>query len=393
MEQYLLILQKALLMPYNAISWTFQGTPPEITLKLLFLFLPLTFILVSTWISTISIGTLLFRVKRTQYIATVLINWWDGSRAIFTYWAGILRFAFLSLGWFYGATRLMIMGAFQTIKDIIFSPLTILTNMAKGYAKPGIPWVAVMITFIWIALEASIFTFVLSPLIHDILTGMTNQQLPSFIVSIGVYVFLFMIVGGSLACMYALVEAIEKKDPAMIVKMTIIEIVVMMVEVVFFYREFVEAIIPFFNRMTSDDLILGPGVILAIGVFAWLGVRSSTWFFFGKYGTPTLLMIMAREGIESSNNRKEINFIGQPLEWIKALTGKLQNEINWFSLKGQEMMEAATLPPIQLLAVITNFAMCLLTGKNLFNLPVRSLEELKDSKELVEQISIDLKEA
>lgn len=393
MQEYLPIIQEAFMFPLQGMKWVFMGELTTVVPKIALLFLPMLFVLAASWITMLSLPTLLFRQFRTKFVATFLITWWDGGRAILLYWSGLLKFIFLSVGWVYSVLRIIVMGTYQTLKDIIFSPITILTSMAKGYATPGIPWIAVSITFLWIALEASIFTFILTPLVNQILYGMTNMELPLPIITSGLFVFLFLVVGGSLACMYALVDALEKGRKATVAKMLLIEFVVMSVEVVFFYREFVEALLPFFNRMTEGELTLGAGAILAIAAFAWIGIRSSIWFFFGKYGTPTLLSVISREGIYTNGKNQPGKFpIGQPMVWIKQLTHQLQAEINWFTAKGVEILEAFILPPTQLLAVITNFAMLMLTSKVLFSLPVRSVAELKDTNELVLQVTRNLQE-
>ena len=382
-------------LPINAVTWLFEGDISLVAIKLTFLFLPIMLLSAAYWTGIASIPTLLFRKERTKYVATTLINLWDGGRSILNFWSGIFRFSFLSIGWMYGGLRIAIMGMYQTLKDILFSPVTMLSDMAKNYAMPGIPWIAVLITLGWIGLGSSIFTVVLAPLVSDILSGMTNTELPGFIISTGLYIFLFLVVGGSLACMHGLVDALEKGKKGVVFKMLSIEFIVMMVEVVFFYREFVEAILPFFNRMTTDGINIGPLAIIGIATFAWVGVRSSTWFFFAKYGTPTLLMVISREGMNGkSSSVKASKFpIGQPLVWIKSLTKELQDEINWFTGKGSEMTNAFMLPPIQILAVVTNFSMHTLTGKNMFNLPIRSLDEIKDTSELIEELTQNLKEA
>ena len=388
-------IAKVLTLPIDGITWLFEGDLLTSSIKVIALLLPMLLLSIAYWAGLASIPTLLFRKERTKFIATSLINLWDGGRSILNFWTGFFQFTFLSLGWAYGAIRIILMGGYQTIKDILFSPITMLADMAKNYSMPGIPWIAVMITLGWIGLESSIFTLVLAPLVSDILSGMTNTELPAVIISTGLYIFLFLVVGGSLACMHGLVEAINKGKKATIAKMLLIEAIVMMVEVIFFYREFVESVLPFFNRMTADGLHMGPFTILAIASFAWIGIRSSTWFFFGKYGTPTLLMVISREGMDSkTKNTKDSKFpIGKPMVWIKSLTNQLQDEINWFSSKSSEMNNAFMLPPIQVFAVMTNFAMHTLTGKNMFNLPIRSLDEIKDTTELIEELSQNLKEA
>lgn len=397
MDQFLNLANQALAFPITLIRWPFLGnSTPEVAIKIGILLLPILLLSVLFWTSCASLLTLAFRPKRTHLAASLLITWWDAGRATFSYWAGLLRFIFLLVGAIYGLCRLAIVGPYQILREILFSPITLIKQMASSYSGPGIPWVAVLITISWIILEAIIFTFILSPLVQDILSGMTNVLLSRTLVSSGLFVFLFMIVGGSLACMHALVEAIDKRNTFTIAKMVAIESVVMMVEVVFFYREFVEAILPFFNRMSGEGLQFGPLSILAIGAFAWLGVRSSAWFFFGKYGTPTLLLIIAREGMEHDDLGLESPHkypIGKPAQWIKQLVREFQGEINWLSDKSKEITEAFILPPLQIFAVMANSAMMTLTTKNLFNLPIQDINDLKDTKGLIKQVSIDIKEA
>ncbi len=389
MPAHLQFLYPILFMPIELIQWVFRTDvdPLVMSAKIVFLFLPVLLIGIGIWATIISISISLFRSNRIKFIATILISWWDGGRAIMLYWAGILKFLFLSFGWSFGAMRISVLGLVQTIKDILFLPLTILNQMAANYSKPGIPWIAVSITFLWIALEAAIFSYILTPMVSEILLAMTDIELARGFITVFLFVFLFMVIGGSMACMHGLVEAIEEKSPFGIAKMLIIEIVVMLVEVVFFYREFVESVMPFFNRMTSDELVLGPIAILGIGMIAWMGIRAGTWFFFGRYGTPTLLMIISREGMDENKKGNKALEIGKPLHWLKHITKDLQGEIEWFSTKGKEMTEAFVLPPVQIFAVITNFMMITLTSKTLFSIPFKSVDDLKDTQEMIKEIT------
>ncbi len=386
------LLAQVVFFPIAWFLWTFEGEGWELVGKILFLTLPFLFICVGVICTLISLVTIVFRPNRTYFIATVLITWWDGGKSILLYWAGIFKFLFLAAGWLYGALRLMILGAFQTLKDIIFSPIHIMMNMAKNYSSGGVPWIAVLITIFWIACEAIAFSYILTPLVVDIIGGLTNTDVSSGVAMLGLIIFLFMLIGGSFACMHGLVEAIEKKEPATVVKMLIIEGMVMSIEVLFFYREFVESLAPWFAQMTNDAVHMGPGLIIGIAAMAWMGIRSGTWFFFAKYGTPTLLAIISREGmVDGQGEKTGVTVIGAPLSWIKNLVSQLQDEINWFSAKGSEMTEAFVLPPVQVLAVMTNFLMILLTGKNLFNLPIKTMKELKDTKQMLDQISEEVK--
>jgi len=261
-------------------------------------------------------------------------------------------------------------------------------NVFKEYAKPGIPWLAVMITIGWIALESTMFSYILTPMVGEIMTGLTGTVVPQLILMPGIALFLFLVIGGSFACMHGLVEAVEKKQPFNVAKMLLIEFFIMFIEVMFFYREFVDSLAPWLAQMSNEAVQLGLGSILGIATMAWMGIRFATWFFFAKFGTPTLLSIISREGIFSNSKTSKAQTVSMPLSWIKQMFSSIQNEMNWFTKKSEELVQALMLPPIQILAVMTNFVMILLTGKYLFNLPIKSLSELKDTKEMTNQVKM-----
>src|SRR5260370_41805084 len=75
------------------------------------------------------------------------------------------------------------------------------------------------------------------------------------------------------------------------------ELVAMFVEVVFLYREFVDALVPWFAQHTSGNFDLGIAGTLAIAGFTWLGIRSLSWFLFGSAGTPTIMAIIQGQGL------------------------------------------------------------------------------------------------
>ena len=380
------ILFIILFFPVAWIPWLFEGAIYEIIVKVLFLLLPVLFIIGGFWCSLLCLSTVIFRPNRVTFIGTILISWWDGGKAIFLYWGGIFRFLFLSFGWLWGALRIVVLGTYFTLRELLFLPFTFLRSMTKSYFKPGIPWIAVILTIIWITLESFIFSHVLSPMATEIIAQLTDVEPSQWAIKIILFLFLFAIIGGSFAALHGLTEAIEKKDSVSIVKMLIFETVIMIFEVLFLYREFVDSLAPWIAQMTNDSVHLGLGSILTIGAFSWLGIRVGIWFFFGKFGTPTLLHIISREGISDPQAREHPTMIGAPLQWMKHVISNLQTEINWFSAKGNEIVEAFVLPPVQILAVLTNFFMVLLTSKTLFNLPLRDLNDIKDTKALIEEM-------
>jgi hypothetical protein len=153
--------------------------------------------------------------------------------------------------------------------------------------------------------------------------------------------------------------------------MVLIEIVVAMFEVLFLYRELVDAITPW---MAQQGFNLGIAGVLGLAFAGWLGVRGMTWFLFGRYGTPALISILARETITHGASAD----IAPPRsgEFWKAPITALKAEIDWFKKEAREMFELITLPVLQLLAAGFNFWLVVLLGRPHFALPFRSLEEV-----------------
>jgi hypothetical protein len=383
------VIYHLLFFPIQWLMWSLKGSGSVLVLKLMFLFLPLLLISAAVFCTTISLGSLIFRSNRTFYVATVLISWWDGGKSILMYWSGVFKFAFLSLGWLSGSIRIIIMSFVQTAKDVIFLPMTLVANSLKNYSLPGVPWIAVLFTFFWIGLESCIFTYVLTPLVIETFEALTNTVISEPLAMTGLFFFLFAIIAGSFACMHGLVEAIASKNYINITKMLFIEVIILMMEVLFFYREFVDSLAPWLAQMSNESIKLGIWSILGIAAMAWMGIRAGTWFFFAKYGTPTLLALISRQGMENPPGVPQSQLItaGRPLSWIKEISTQFRQEIEWFSHKSSDMSAAFVLPPVQVLAVITNFFMILLTGKNLFNIPLKSMDDLKDTNQLLNQIA------
>src|ERR1041384_5726872 len=88
----------------------------------------------------------------------------------------------------------------------------------------------------------------------DTLSNMTGVHLTEFTIRIPLFLFMLFIVLGSYAVLSTWTESMKAKSVANIVKIGVIELVVMFVEVMFLYREFVESLTPWF---ASKGLELG----------------------------------------------------------------------------------------------------------------------------------------
>ena len=154
----------------------------------------------------------------------------------------------------------------------------------------GIPWPAIFLMLLWTFIEALIFTFVMTPLVVDVMDGIAEGDFEAGIgLKIVLYIMFSLFVLGSYAVIYTLGEAVKRKDVPKIILYTIVEIIVAVVETVLFYKEFVDALIPWFAQYAGDDFDLGIVGILSIAFFIWLGFRCMTWFLFGASAIPKSL--------------------------------------------------------------------------------------------------------
>lgn len=352
-------------------GFVFSGSAGLAVLKATLLLLPVAVLVTSMWATMTSLYTLPFRSGRGYFLTALLMSWWDVGRMIWFYWAGMAQFVFVLGGWIGSGIRAFVRLLWNAIKGALNSPFAILDWTSRRYFKPGVPWLAFLLLILWSAIEATIFTFTLRPTMNELLSDLTGFT-PNPIMLTGLlYVFLFFLVGGSFACVQALNDAIKTKRYGTIISMTIIEIVVAAFEVLFLYRELVDAITPWMSQQGFNLGIVG---VLGLAFAGWLGVRGMTWFLFGRYGTPALIAVLARETI-SHGGGGDITPPKQPEFWKAPITA-LKAEVEWFKSEAREMFELLTLPVLQLLAGGFNFWLVVLLGRPHFTLPFRSLEEV-----------------
>jgi hypothetical protein len=353
-------------------GFVFDGTFGMAALKSALLLLPAAVLLVSMWAMMISLYSIPFRSGRGYFLTALLMSWWDVGRMAWFYWAGIARFLFVLVGWIGSGIRAFFRLLWNAIKGALNSPLALLDWTSRRYFKPGVPWLAFLLLLLWSAIEAVIFTFTLRPTMNELLADLTGFEPNPIALSVLLYLFLFFLVGGSFACVQALNDAIKSRQYGTIISMTLIELVVAMFEVLFLYRELVDAITPW---MAQQGFNLGLIGTLAVAFGGWVGVRGMTWFLFGRYGTPALIAVLARETL-SHGGGGDITPPRQPEFW-KAPIAALKAEIDWFKTEAREMFELLTLPVLQLLAAGFNFWLVVLLGRPHFTLPFRSLEDVQ----------------
>ena len=343
-----------------------------IVLKAVFVVLPCA-VLVAAMVGTMAaLYTLPFRSGRGGFLVAVVFSWWDWARMAWFYWAGLLRFGIVVLGWIWGLLKLV--GAFfmGLLKFIFTRPMALLDWATRSYFRPGVPWLAFLFILFWSVLEATIFTFTLRPTISEVLGDLTGAELSPVAVTMVLGPFLFVLISGSFAAIQALSDAILARNTVQIVTMVLVEGFVMFFEVMFLYRELIDAITPWIANQTGFQL--GFFSTLALASFGWIGVRSMTWFLFGRVGTPALLGILARQNIPGMEGGGSVASTG-PGFWEGPIAA-LKDEAEWFRKEAREVFELISLPVLQLLAVSVNFAMVVIVGRPTFTLPFRNWEQL-----------------
>ena len=353
-------------------GFVFSGSVGLAIIKAILLLIPVAVLIASMWATMTSLYTLPFRSGRGYFLTALLMSWWDVGRMAWFYWAGMAQFLFVFIGWIGSGLRAFVRLVWNAIKGALNSPFALLDWTSRRYFKPGVPWLAFILLIFWSAIEATIFTFTLRPTMNELLADLTGFQPNPIMLSALLYVFLFFLVGGSFACVQALNDAIRTKKYGTIISMTLIEIVVAMFEVLFLYRELVDAITPW---MAQQGFNLGLVGTLVLAFAGWLGVRGMTWFLFGRYGTPALIAVLARETITHGSGGDVTAPRATPDFW-KAPIAALKAEIEWFKSEAREMFELLTLPVLQLLASGFNFWLVVLLGRPHFTLPFRSLEDV-----------------
>ena len=348
--------------------------------KRFLLLLPVSAIILGCWISIACLLTVLVRNNRQQFIISLLVTWWDLGKSIVSFWGGIFKFAFNLLASLAGFLRIVLLGVWSIVREVIFLPFRLMRNVVSSQ----VPWIAVFLTIFWCIIEAVIFTYVTTPLVVDTFSNITGEQLSMNFVRIPLFIFLLFVVLGSYAVLSTMVDAFKTKNVSAIIGISVIEMVTLFVEVVFLYREFVDSLVPWFAQY-SENFELGIFWTLAISVFVWFGIRSLSWFLFAAHGTPTLLSIIQGKGIRisSSANLPKNRLLESSPEFIN----KIKEETNWIQLKGEELLASFMLPPLQVVAASINFCTLLFASTHLFELPFRNIGELTHLKIMVENVS------
>lgn len=352
--------------------------------KRIFLMLPAMSVIVGCWITIACVVTLLFRRDRMGFISSLFITWWDLGKAIVSFWGGVFKFVFIFFVALLNAIKILLLGILNLIQEILFAPLRLMGKMGSKVISSNIPWIAVILTIFWCLIEATIFTYVTTPLVIDTFSNITGEQLSEFTIRIPLFVFLLFIVLGSYAVLSTLVDATKEKKISALAGIIVIEIVVLFVEVLFLYREFVDALAPWLAQQ-QEGFELGIFWTLAISCFAWFGIRSVSWFLFASHGTPAIMSVIQGKGLKLRENDPSSKSVerSQPIEFSSDFMKKIKADAQWIEEKGEVVLGAFILPPLQVIAATINFFTLLISSSHLFELPFKDFASIMDTKALL----------
>ena len=347
--------------------------------KRLLILLPAAVIILGSWLTILCSLTVIVRHNRHEYIVSLLMSWWDLGKSIISFWGGIIKFSFNLIMGLLGLLKVIILGVWSMMQEVIFMPFRMLKNVGQNVLTSDIPWVAVNLTLLWALIEATIFTYVTTPLVMDTFSNITGESLSINLIRVPLFIFLFFVVLGSYAVLSTMVDVVKQKNVSAILGITVIEIIVLMVEVVFLYREFVDSLVPWLAQY-SEGFELGVFWTLAISAFAWFGIRSLSWILFAAHGTPTIMHVIQGKGL-GSEKRKESN--GKVTDISFDFMDKIKQDSEWIQNKGEEVLASFMLPPLQVVAAGLNFLTLLFIGKHLFDLPFNKFSDIKETSAII----------
>ncbi len=385
---YILLFPSLFQEAFIEFAWATGDPVLLMAAKRLFLLLPAFAFILGCWITIPALLTVVFRQNRKEFVISLFITWWDLGKAIISFWGGIFKFAFYFVIAVLELIKIVVLGIWSALQMILVMPFKMLGQATKRVVGSKIPWIAVFLTLFWVVVESIIFTYVTTPLVMDTLSNITGEQLSILAIRIPLFTFLFFIVLGSYAVLSTFVDSVKERNISQIIGIGVIEIIVLFVEVIFLYREFVDALVPWF-ALYADDVQISMLGILSISTFMWFGIRSLSWFLFASHGTPTIMAIIQGKGIELKSSKKKASKEEARAEWdiSNGFMDAIKKDAEWVQEKGEELLAAFMLPPLQVIAGAVNFLTLLVSSTHLFDLPFKSMDDIKESNVLIETLS------
>lgn len=349
-------------------------------IKRIFLLLPALAIILACWVSIACSLTVIFRQHRRQFMTNLLITWWDLGKSIVLFWGGILKFILTAAVAGIELVKIVLLSLWSIFGEVLFLPFRAFRSMSQNIFGSPVPWIAVYMTIFWCIVEATIFTYVTTPLVTDVFLNITGEHMPANIIRIPLFIFLLFVVLGSYAVLANFVGSLKQKNMQSIIGIGAIETVVLFVEVLFLYREFVDSLVPWFAQY-SESFELGVFGTLAISAFVWFGIRSLSWYLFASHGTPTILHLIQGKGVVilGRGEAPKSRLVSVSPEFIE----RVKSEMGWIQTKSENLLSSLTLPPLQVVAAALNFCTLLMNGNHLFQLPFRTMTSVTDTGALL----------
>jgi hypothetical protein len=348
--------------------------------RYVFLLIPALLGVAATWVTVLALYTLPFRSRRVRFVSMILLAWWDAARAVWLYWAGVVRVAALAIGWAFALAALTVRLSVESVHRLATTPLKLTARVAHRYIEPGVPWLAFMALIGWCVLEASVFTYTMLPAVTTTLSDLAGGVEASHFTAGVLYAFLLLLVMGSFACLKALADAVRERQLTFVAQMGIIELLVLAFEVTFLYRPLIGALAPW--------AALKPGPALALAAATWMGARAMAWFLFARFGTEPLLALIARRPLPQAELAPMPSFPTRSAAWWQGAADDFRRETEWLHAKGEQLLEYLALPVLQLVAAALNFGMLIVAARPAFYLPFRTFKEVTDTRELLAELAI-----
>src|SRR4051812_28037279 len=156
--------------------------------------------------------------------------------------------------------------------------------------------------------------------------------------------------------------------------MSLVEAAGMFFEVIFLYRELIDAITPWIAQQSGGEVRLGLVATLLLASFGWVGVRGMSWFLFGRFGTPALAAVLSRQTLTQDGP----SLVPAPVskDMWRAPIEALKADVAWFHPAGHRLFERLTLPLLPMLGASINFGVVVVQSRPVLALPFKSLDEM-----------------
>ncbi|MBN1781513.1 hypothetical protein JW948_10335 [bacterium] len=359
-------------------SWgSMLDSIPVLILKRVFLLLPAATCVAACWIIVASLITIIFRYKRLSFVVALILTCWDYLKSLAYFFGGIFKALLTLVLAILGLLKIILLIIWALIKDIIVLPLKAILKASRDVSGSSVPWIAVVMTLVAATLESLIFTPIITPVVLDIVP----VSISILLLQVILFIIIFTLVLASFAVLTVTFSTVKKKQIGSTIMIFVIELIVIGVEVMFLYREFVDALVPWFAQY-NENFVLGPLGTIGIAFVAWVGVRAMVWFLFASHGAPIIMSIIQGKQIASDKETRAPEKLSL-FESSKSIITDLKIHSDWLNKTGKDIIDAILVPPMQILGATLNFLVLLLYSRHMFTLPFHTVSDMKPAQELV----------